>query len=132
MGSQCLQYTIIPIIDPCTMTVQRYIHDFLQPHVLPLIQRLSGAIFQQDNDRLRTARVAQDRLRTVNHSLACPIIRFVSNPAYLGPFGTVSWTSHEFERIRCKVTENMERNVSIHHTELVCLNARSHRIVHSC
>ncbi|GFY00445.1 transposable element Tcb2 transposase [Trichonephila clavipes] len=49
---------------------------------------------------------------------------FVSNRAYLGSFGMVSWASHEFERTRGKVTANMERNVSRHHTELVCLNAR--------
>ncbi|GFT25848.1 transposable element Tcb1 transposase [Trichonephila clavipes] len=29
-----------------TMTAQRYVHDILQPHVLPLMQRLPGAIFQ--------------------------------------------------------------------------------------
>ncbi|PRD30834.1 UNVERIFIED_CONTAM: hypothetical protein NCL1_25221 [Trichonephila clavipes] len=51
--------------------------------------------------------------------------------AYLGLFGTASWASLEFERTRGKVTANMERNVSRHHTELVCLNARSYRIVHS-
>ncbi|GFX75792.1 uncharacterized protein TNCV_2237641 [Trichonephila clavipes] len=56
--------------------------------------------------------------------------RFVSNPAYMGSFGTASWASHEFERTRGKVTANMERNVSTHHTELVCLKARSYCIVH--
>ncbi|GFX14701.1 transposable element Tcb1 transposase [Trichonephila clavipes] len=56
-------------------------------------------------------------------SLACPIPIFVSNQAYLGSFGTVSWAFHEFERTRGKDTANMERNVSRHHTELVCLNA---------
>ncbi|GFW51646.1 uncharacterized protein TNCV_4213221 [Trichonephila clavipes] len=44
---------------------------------------------------------------------------------------TANCASHEFERTRGKVTANMERNVSSHHTELVCLNARSYRIVHS-
>ncbi|GFS72449.1 transposable element Tcb1 transposase [Trichonephila clavipes] len=63
-------------------------------------------------------------------SLACPIPRFVSNRAYL-VFGTASWAFHEFERTRGKVAANMERNVSRHHTELACLNARSNRIVHS-
>ncbi|GFX02869.1 transposable element Tcb1 transposase [Trichonephila clavipes] len=48
-----------------TMTAQRYVHDILQPHVLLLMQRLPGAIFQQDNTRLHTARVSQDCLRTV-------------------------------------------------------------------
>ncbi|GFV48220.1 transposable element Tcb1 transposase [Trichonephila clavipes] len=62
-------------------------------------------------------------------SLACLIPRFVSNLAYLGSFGTEGWASHEFERTRGNVTANMERNVSRHHTELVCLNAPivSHR-----
>ncbi|GFV58276.1 transposable element Tcb1 transposase [Trichonephila clavipes] len=48
-----------------TMTAQWYVHDILQPHVFPLMQRLPGAIFQQDNARPHTARVAQDCLRNV-------------------------------------------------------------------
>ncbi|GFU19175.1 transposable element Tcb1 transposase [Trichonephila clavipes] len=47
------------------MTVQRYVHDILQPHVLPIMQRFTGAIFQQDNPRPLTARVSQDCLHTV-------------------------------------------------------------------
>ncbi|GFU13608.1 transposable element Tcb1 transposase [Trichonephila clavipes] len=63
--------------------------------------------------------------------LVFPIHRFVFNPAYLGLFGMANWVSHEFERTKGKVTANMERNVSRHQTKLVCLNARSYRIVHS-
>ncbi|GFT20517.1 transposable element Tcb2 transposase [Trichonephila clavipes] len=48
-----------------TMTDQRYVHDILQPHILPLMQRLPGAIFQQENAWPHTARVSQDYLRTV-------------------------------------------------------------------
>ncbi|GFX77716.1 transposable element Tcb1 transposase [Trichonephila clavipes] len=114
-----------------TMTAPRYIHDILQPHVWPPMQQLPGAIFQQDNARHHTARVSQDYLRTVTTLfLACPISRFVSDREYLGSFGMVSWAAHEFERTRDKVTANMEQNVSRHHTELVCLIARSYRIVH--
>ncbi|GFY06567.1 transposable element Tcb2 transposase [Trichonephila clavipes] len=40
------------------MTAQRYVHYILQPHVLPLMQRLPGAIFQQDNARPHTARMS--------------------------------------------------------------------------
>ncbi|GFW21059.1 transposable element Tcb2 transposase [Trichonephila clavipes] len=47
------------------MTAQRYVHDILQPHVLPLMQWLPGAIFQQDNARPPKARVSQDCLHTV-------------------------------------------------------------------
>ncbi|GFT33273.1 transposable element Tcb2 transposase [Trichonephila clavipes] len=48
-----------------TMTAQRYVHDILQLHVSPLMQRLKRAIFQQDNARSHTARVSQDCLCTV-------------------------------------------------------------------
>ncbi|GFW88583.1 transposable element Tcb1 transposase [Trichonephila clavipes] len=111
-----------------TMTAQRYVHDILQPHVLPLMQRLPGTIFQQDIGRPHTARLSP---HCYYPSMACPIPRLFSNRTYLGSFGTAWWASHEFERTRGKVTANMERNVSRHHTELVCLNARSYRIVHS-
>ncbi|GFV22625.1 transposable element Tcb1 transposase [Trichonephila clavipes] len=84
-------------------------------------------IFQQDNAWPHTARISQNCLHTVNYpSLDCPIPRFVSNRAYLGSIGMVIW-----DPASGKVTENMERNVSRHHTKLVCLNARSYRIVHS-
>ncbi|GFW32229.1 transposable element Tcb1 transposase [Trichonephila clavipes] len=48
-----------------TMTAQRYVHDILQPHVLPLMQRLLGAIFQQDNARPHTARMSPYNLHTI-------------------------------------------------------------------
>ncbi|GFW94419.1 transposable element Tcb2 transposase [Trichonephila clavipes] len=48
-----------------TMTARRYVHDILQPHVLSLLKRLPGAIFQQDNIWHHTVRVSQDCLRTV-------------------------------------------------------------------
>ncbi|GFW79094.1 transposable element Tcb2 transposase [Trichonephila clavipes] len=48
-----------------TKTAQRYFDDVLQPHVFPLMQRLPGASFQQDNARPHTAKVLQDFLRTV-------------------------------------------------------------------
>ncbi|GFW21672.1 DDE_3 domain-containing protein [Trichonephila clavipes] len=46
-----------------TLTCQRYVDDILRPHVGPFLNGLPGAIFQQDNARLHTARVAQDFLR---------------------------------------------------------------------
>ncbi|GFS96639.1 transposable element Tcb1 transposase [Trichonephila clavipes] len=113
------------------MTAQRYVHNIMQPHVLPLMQRPPGAIFQQDNDQPHTGRVTRLSPHCYYPSLACSIPSFVSNREYLGPFGTASWASHELQRTRGKDTANMERNVSRHHTELVCLNARSYSIVHS-
>ncbi|GFY19587.1 uncharacterized protein TNCV_4647591 [Trichonephila clavipes] len=65
MGCHCLQYTVTPSIDPCHHDNPAVCPYTLQPHVLSLIQRLPGAIFQQDNTRPHTARVSQDCLHTV-------------------------------------------------------------------
>ncbi|GFV94635.1 transposable element Tcb2 transposase [Trichonephila clavipes] len=46
-----------------TLTGQRYVDDILRPHVGPFLNGLPGAMFQQDNARSHTARVAQDFLR---------------------------------------------------------------------
>ncbi|GFX22778.1 DDE_3 domain-containing protein [Trichonephila clavipes] len=46
-----------------TLTGQRYVDDILRTHVGPFLNGLPGAIFQQDNARPHTARVAQDYLR---------------------------------------------------------------------
>ncbi|GFW80535.1 transposable element Tcb1 transposase [Trichonephila clavipes] len=113
------------------MTAQWHVHDLLQPHVLPLMQWLPGAIFQQTNAWPYTERVSQDCLRTYYPSLAGPIPRIVCFRAYLGSFGMSSWASHEFGRTRGKVTVNMERNVSRHQEKLVYLNTRSFCIVQS-
>ncbi|GFT75641.1 transposable element Tcb1 transposase [Trichonephila clavipes] len=48
-----------------TMTAQWYVHNILQSHVLLLMQRLPGAIFQEDNAQSHTARVSKDSLRIV-------------------------------------------------------------------
>ncbi|GFT07097.1 transposable element Tcb2 transposase [Trichonephila clavipes] len=46
-----------------TLTGQRYVDGILRPHVGPFLNGRPGAIFQQDNARPHTARVAQDFLR---------------------------------------------------------------------
>ncbi|GFV22313.1 DDE_3 domain-containing protein [Trichonephila clavipes] len=46
-----------------TLTGQRYVDNILLPHVGPFLNGLPGALFQQDNARPHTARVAQDFLR---------------------------------------------------------------------
>ncbi|GFV25791.1 transposable element Tcb2 transposase [Trichonephila clavipes] len=48
-----------------TMTAQRYVHDILQPNVLPLMAGLPRAIFQQVNGRPHTAKMSQDCLRHI-------------------------------------------------------------------
>ncbi|GFW81489.1 transposable element Tc1 transposase [Trichonephila clavipes] len=59
-----------------TLTGQRYVDDILRPHVGPFLNGLPGAIFQQDNARPHTARVAQDFLRHFRllHSRPAPPI----------------------------------------------------------
>ncbi|GFW10779.1 transposable element Tcb2 transposase [Trichonephila clavipes] len=46
-----------------TLTDQRYVDDILRPPVGPFLNGLPGIIFQLDNARPHTARVAQDFLR---------------------------------------------------------------------
>ncbi|GFW91658.1 transposable element Tcb2 transposase [Trichonephila clavipes] len=55
------------VLNRGTMTTQRYVYDILHPYVLPLIQRLPGVIFHQDNVVPHTARdcCPQDCLCTV-------------------------------------------------------------------
>ncbi|GFX20211.1 l-Fucosyltransferase [Trichonephila clavipes] len=65
MGCHCLQYTVTLTIDPWRhMTSQRYVHDVLQPYVLPLMQR-QELFFQQDNAWPHTAKVSRDCLHTI-------------------------------------------------------------------
>ncbi|GFT03424.1 transposable element Tcb1 transposase [Trichonephila clavipes] len=66
MGCLYLEYTVTSTIDPSHhMSAQRYVHDILQPHVLLFMQRLPGAIFQQDNAPSHMARVSQECLHTI-------------------------------------------------------------------
>ncbi|GFU93661.1 DDE_3 domain-containing protein [Trichonephila clavipes] len=55
-----------------TLTDQRNVDDILRPHVGPFLNGLPGAILQQDNARLHTARVNQDFLRHF-HTLPWPV-----------------------------------------------------------
>ncbi|GFV28102.1 transposable element Tcb2 transposase [Trichonephila clavipes] len=56
-----------------TLTGQRYVDDILRPHVGPFLNGLPGVIFQQDNARPHTARVAQVFLRHFQTSMAGPL-----------------------------------------------------------
>ncbi|GFT75989.1 uncharacterized protein TNCV_1255121 [Trichonephila clavipes] len=55
------------------LTGQRYVDDILRPHVGPFLNGVLGEIFQQDNARPHTARVAQDFLRHF-HTLPWPAL----------------------------------------------------------
>ncbi|GFS66011.1 transposable element Tcb1 transposase [Trichonephila clavipes] len=80
-----------------TMAAPRYVHDILQSHVLPLMQWLLGAIFQQDNARSHAARVSQDLF------LGLPDPQICLQSSISG----IIWNG-EFERTRGMVTANME------------------------
>ncbi|GFV32530.1 transposable element Tcb1 transposase [Trichonephila clavipes] len=80
-----------------TMIAQRYVHDILQPHVLPLMQILPGAILTKQCSTSHSKGVTRLYPHCYSPSLARPNPGFVSNRAYLRSFGTASWASHEFE-----------------------------------
>ncbi|GFV77155.1 uncharacterized protein TNCV_1771671 [Trichonephila clavipes] len=52
------------------MLAQRYVHDILQPHVLPLMRRISGALFQQD----KLNNFQQDRCYNTVSCLLLPLL----------------------------------------------------------
>ncbi|GFU86426.1 transposable element Tcb1 transposase [Trichonephila clavipes] len=134
MGYHCLNTRSPLVLIRGPMTAKRYVQGILQSHVLPLMQRLPGASCQFLTRQCPASHV-KGVIRLSPHcyypSLTCPIPIFSSIRTYLGLFGTASWASLDFERTRAKITANMERNVSRHHTELESINARSYRIVHS-
>ncbi|GFU14715.1 transposable element Tcb2 transposase [Trichonephila clavipes] len=72
------------IVMRATLMGQCYADDILRPHVGPFLNGLPGAIFQQDNARPHTARVAQDFLRHFQTSVAGPPPRFVPCRALVG------------------------------------------------
>ncbi|GFU09024.1 transposable element Tcb1 transposase [Trichonephila clavipes] len=107
-----------------TMIAKRNVHDILQPQVLPLIQRLAGAIFHQDNARPHTARVSQDGLRTFT-TLPWPARSLDLSPIKL-IWDHLGWrVGHptSLNELEARLQQIRNENVSRHHTELVCLNA---------
>ncbi|GFW43725.1 transposable element Tcb2 transposase [Trichonephila clavipes] len=68
-----------------TLTGQGYVDGILRPHVGPFLNGLPGEIFQQDNARSHTARVAQDFPTSFSDiSMAGPRPRFVPCRARVG------------------------------------------------
>ncbi|GFY13906.1 transposable element Tcb2 transposase [Trichonephila clavipes] len=99
----------------CTMTAQRYVHDILLPHVLPLMQRLPGAILQQDNALPHMARVSQDCLCTVT-TLPCLVRSSDLSPIdnifnYLGRLVRLSTSLNELEARLQQIWNEMSQNI---------------------
>ncbi|GFW68887.1 DDE_3 domain-containing protein [Trichonephila clavipes] len=85
-----------------TLTGQRCVDDILRPHVGPFLNGLPGAIFQQDNARPYTARVAQD---------------------FLHHFQTLPWPAHSLdlfpvEQVWDELKRQMPSCHSVHDLEL--------------
>ncbi|GFY27030.1 transposable element Tcb2 transposase [Trichonephila clavipes] len=85
-----------------TLTGQRYVTDIIRPHVGSFLNGLPGAIFQQDNARPHTARVAQD---------------------FLGHFMTVPWPARSSDLSSvAQVWDQLKRQMtschSVHDLEL--------------
>ncbi|GFU86393.1 uncharacterized protein TNCV_1417451 [Trichonephila clavipes] len=109
MECHCLQYTVTSSIDP-------WYHD--SPAACPWHSATTcvatHATAPRSHFSTRRCSISHGKgtIRLSLHccypSLVCPILRFVSNQAYLGSFGMVSWASHEFEQTGGKVAANME------------------------
>ncbi|GFW60869.1 transposable element Tc1 transposase [Trichonephila clavipes] len=89
---------------------QRYVDDIIQPHVGPFLNGLLGAIFQQDNARPHTARVAQD---------------------FLHHFQTLPWLARSpdlspVEHVRDQLKRQMPSCHSVHDLELAVQDLWAH------
>ncbi|GFX50995.1 transposable element Tcb2 transposase [Trichonephila clavipes] len=98
------------IVIPRTLTGQRYVDDILRPHAGPFLNGLTGAIFQKDNARPHTARVAQDFLRH---------------------FQTLPWPAHSPDLSLIKyVWDQLKRQMSschsVHESQLAVQNLWAH------
>ncbi|GFV87849.1 transposable element Tcb2 transposase [Trichonephila clavipes] len=102
-----------------TLTGHRYVDDILRPHVGPFLNGVPGAIFQQDNARPHTARVAQVFLR---HFQTLP---WPTRSSDLSP------VVHVWGRLKCQVPSchslhDLELAVQVlwahlHHDNIRCL-----------
>ncbi|GFY35124.1 putative transposable element [Trichonephila clavipes] len=112
------------------MTAQRYVHDILQHMCCPSCNGSQKPFFNKTMLGLTRQGCHKTVSLLLPSFLGLPDSQIFLQSSISEIIGTASWASHDFQRTRGKVAANMERNVS-RDTELVCLNARSYRIVHS-
>ncbi|GFV11993.1 transposable element Tcb2 transposase [Trichonephila clavipes] len=94
-----------------TLTSQCYVDDILRPHVGPFLNGLPGVIFQQDNTRPHTERVAQEFLR---------------------PFQTLPWLARSpdlspLEHVWDQLKRQMPSCHSVHDLELAVQDLCAHQ-----
>ncbi|GFW16472.1 glucose dehydrogenase [Trichonephila clavipes] len=96
-----------------TMTAQRYVHDILQPHMLPRMQRLPGTLFQQDNARPHIARVSQVWLHTVLPFLGLPDPQICLQPSISGILwkGDLNELEARLQQISNEMSEDIIHNL---------------------
>ena len=128
MGCHCLRYMVTPNIDlwhndnPAEHPFSRTRCNSWQSSQEPFFNKaMLGHIDSKDITRLPPLHYYP--------SQASSIFRFFTNRVYLGSFEKASWTFYEFCRTRGTFTATVKRDGTEHHTELVCLNARSYRIL---
>ncbi|GFU57908.1 DDE_3 domain-containing protein [Trichonephila clavipes] len=83
-----------------TLTGQRYVDDIFRPHVGPFLNVLPGAIFQQDNARPHTARIAQDFLRHFQ-TLPWPARSYLSSVEHM-------WDQLKWQMPSCHSVHDLE------------------------
>ncbi|GFW26521.1 DDE_3 domain-containing protein [Trichonephila clavipes] len=93
-----------------TLTGQRYVDDILRPHVGPSLNGLPGAIFQQDNARPHTARVAQD------------FLRHFQTPPWPARFPDLSPVEHVWDQLKRQIPSCQ----SVHDLELAVQDLWTH------
>ncbi|GFV02904.1 DDE_3 domain-containing protein [Trichonephila clavipes] len=94
-----------------TLTCQRYVDGIHRHHVVPFLNGLPVAVFQQDNARPHTARVSQDFLRY-----------FQTLPWHAGPPSNFS----PVERVWDQVKRQMSSCHSVHDLELAVQDLWAH------
>ncbi|GFV67059.1 transposable element Tcb1 transposase [Trichonephila clavipes] len=137
-GDPVVNASILPLLYSNTplpqLTCCRHRFGRKRKNIVPLSLLTFGLAWEKkgkETGYITAARVSQDCLRTVTTLPWPPDPQIFLQSSISGIISNDELASHEFERTRGKVTANMERNVLWFHTELVCLNARSYRVVQS-
>ncbi|GFW24152.1 transposable element Tcb1 transposase [Trichonephila clavipes] len=118
-----LYYSRTPLVRIAgTLNSQRYISEVLEPGVLPYLQGLATAIFQQDNARPHVARIVQRFF--VNHQIE--LLPWPSRSPDLSPIENIwSMVAERLTQItspRCRTISTLATCGSY----LVCCTPRTH------
>ncbi|UYV82173.1 hypothetical protein LAZ67_21001252 [Cordylochernes scorpioides] len=107
------------VVNPGTLTAQRYVDDILRPVLLPFLSHHPGLTFQQDNARPHTARVTMDCLqscRTLPWPARSPDISPIEHiwdvmGRDLQPSRNVDYLARQLETIWQEIPQHTIRNL---------------------